>query len=181
MLYQASRNSNMVFASSFNTFGITMMTEAERIIKRQEHNQRYRQQNKLSINARARAKTLRLKMPFMPVIDEQLNITKKEIAKLVGVKILTLEKILKDKKYCAPSHIGMHFDGTVLYNRVAIMEWLPYIREASAFIGKGKLIKIGGMALQIVQFMHKSKEMELYCDELRRKQTDGRSNNGTRY
>ena len=67
----------MVFASSFNTFGITMMTEAERIVKRQEHNQRYRQQNKLSINARARAKTLRLKMPNMPVIDEQLNITKK--------------------------------------------------------------------------------------------------------
>jgi Tfp pilus assembly protein PilZ len=75
----------------------------------------------------------------------------------------------------------MHFDGTVLYNRAAIMEWMPYIREASAFIGKGKPIKIGGMALQIVHFMHKSKEMKLYCDELRRKQTDGRSNNGTRY
>ena len=158
-----------------------MMTEQERIIKRREHNQRYRQQNKLSINARARAKTLRLKMPFMPVIDEQLNITKKEVAKLVGVKILTLEKILKDKKYCAPSHIGMHFDGTVLYNRVAIMEWLPYIREASAFIGKGKPIKITGMAAQIVEFMHRSQKMELFCNELRRKEIDGRSNNGTRY
>jgi hypothetical protein len=158
-----------------------MMTEQERIVKRQEHNQRYRQQNKLSINARARAKTLRLKMPDMPVIDEQLNITKKEVAKLVGVKILTLEKILKDKKYCAPSHIGMHFDGTVLYNRVAIMEWLPYIREASAFIGKGKPIKITGMAAQIVEFMHRSQKMELFCNELRRKEIDGRSNNGTRY
>jgi hypothetical protein len=158
-----------------------MMTEQERIIKRREHNQRYREQNKLSINARARAKTLRLKMPDMPVIDEQLNITKKEVAKLVGVKILTLEKILKDKKYCAPSHIGMHFDGTVLYNRVAIMEWLPYIREASAFIGKGKPIKITGMAAQIVEFMHRSQKMELFCNELRRKEIDGRSNNGTRY
>ena len=158
-----------------------MMTEAERIIKRQEHNQRYRQQNKLSINARARAKTLRLKMPNMPVINEQLNITKKEIAKLVGVKILTLEKIFKDKKYCSPKHTGMHFDGTVLYNRAEVMDWLPYIREASAFIGKGKPIKITGMAAQIVEFMHRSKKMELYCDELRHNKTDGRSNNGARY
>ena len=155
-----------------------MMTEQERIVKRREHNQQYRQQNKLSINARARAKTLRLKTPNMPVINLQLNITKREIANLVGVKILTLEKILKDKKYCAPSHIGMHFDGTVLYNRVAIMEWLPYIREASAFIGKGKLIKITGMAAQIVEFMHRSQKMELFCNELRRKEIDGRINNG---
>jgi hypothetical protein len=155
-----------------------MMTEQERIVKRQEHNQRYRQQNKLSINARARAKTLRLKMPDMPVIDKQLKITKKEMTKLVGVKILTLEKILKDKKYCAPKHTGMHFDGTVLYNRAEVMDWLPYIREASAFIGKGKLIKITGMAAQIVEFMHKNKEVELFCNELRRKEIDGRINNG---
>ena len=155
-----------------------MMTEQERIIKRREHNQRYREQNKLSINARARAKTLRLKMPDMPVIDEQLNIIKKEVAKLVGVKILTLERILKDKKYNAPKHIGIHFDGTVLYNRAEIMEWIPYVREASAFIGKGKIIKITGMAAQIVEFMHKNKKVELFCDELRRKEMDGRLNNG---
>jgi predicted DNA-binding transcriptional regulator AlpA len=155
-----------------------MMTEQERIIKRREHNQRYREQNKLSINARARAKTLRLKMPDMPVIDEQLNIIKKEVAKLVGVKILTLERILKDKKYNAPKHIGIHFDGTVLYNRAEIMEWIPYVREASAFIGKGKIIKITGMAAQIVEFMHKNKKVELFCDELRRNKTDGRLNNG---
>ena len=171
----------MVFASSFNTFGITMMTEAERIIKRQEHNQRYRQQNKLSINARARAKTLRLKMPFMPVIDEQLNATKREVAKLVGVKILTLEKILKDKKYGAPKHTGVHFDGTVLYNRAEIMDWIPYIREVSAFIGKGRPIKITGMAAQIVEFMNRNKKVELFCNELRRNKTDGRINNGARY
>ena len=114
----------------------------------------------------------------MSVIDEQLNIIKKEVAKLVGVKILTLERILKDKKYNAPKHIGMHFDGTVLYNRAAIMEWLPYIREASAFIGKGKPIKITEMAAQIVEFMHRNKKVELFCNELRRNKTDGRFNNG---
>ena len=155
-----------------------MMTEQERIIKRQEHNQRYRQQNKLSINARARAKTLRLKMPDMPVIDEQLNITKKEIAKLVGVKILTLEKILKDKKFNAPKHTGVHFDGTVLFNRKEVMEWMPYIREASIFIKKGKLIVLSGMSAQIVHFMRKNKKIEKYCDELRRKEMDERRNNG---
>ena len=155
-----------------------MMTEQERIEKRREHNRRYREENRASINARKRAKILRSKIPQMPVIQASSNMTKREVSKLVGVKILTLEKILKDKKYCSPKHTGVHFDGTVLYNRVAIMEWLPYIREASAFIGKGKPIKITGMAAQIVEFMRRSKKMELFCNELRRKKIDGRINNG---
>jgi excisionase family DNA binding protein len=147
-----------------------MMTEEERIAKRREHNRRYREDNRASINARIRAKKLRDKGgEEMPIIDEQLNITKKEIAKLIGVKMMTIEKILKDKKYGAPQHTGVHFDGTVLFNRAEIMEWIPYIREASAFIGKGKPIKITGMAAQIVRFMHRSKEMELFCDDIRRK------------
>ena len=154
------------------------MTEEERIEKRREHNRRYWEENRASINARIRAKKLRDKGGEMPLINEQLNITKKEIAKLVGVKMMTIEKILKDKKYGAPKHTGVHFDGTVLYNRVAIMDWISYIREVSAFIGKGKLIKITGMAAQIVEFMHRSQKMELFCDELRRKEMDGRSSNG---
>ena len=155
------------------------MTEEERIEKRREHNRRYREDNRASINARIRAKKLRDKGgEERPIIDEQLNITKKEIAKLVGVKMMTIEKILKDKKYGAPKHTGVHFDGTVLYNRVAIMEWIPYIREVSAFIGKGRPIKITGVAAQIVEFMHRSQKMELFCDELRRKKMDGRSSSG---
>ena len=155
------------------------MTEEERIEKRREHNRRYREDNRASINARIRAKKLRDKGgEERPIIDEQLNITKKEIAKLVGVKMMTIEKILKDKKYGAPKHTGVHFDGTVLYNRAEIMDWIPYIREASAFIGKGKPIKITGMAAQIVKFMHRSQKMELFCDELRRKKMDGRSSSG---
>jgi hypothetical protein len=155
-----------------------MMTEEERIEKRREHNRRYREENRASINARIRAKKLRDKGGEMPLINEQLNITKKEIAKLVSVKMMTIEKILKDKKYGAPKHTGVHFDGTVLYNRAEIMDWIPYIREVSAFIGKGRPIKITGMAAQIVQFMHRSKEMELFCDDIRRKKMDGRSING---
>ena len=155
------------------------MTEEERIEKRREHNRRYREDNRVSINARIRAKKLRDKGgEERPIIDEQLNITKKEIAKLVGVKMMTIEKILKDKKYGAPKHTGVHFDGTVLYNRAEIMDWIPYIREVSAFIGKGRPIKITGMTAQIVKFMHRSQKMELFCDELRRKKMDGRSSSG---
>lgn len=155
------------------------MTEEERIEKRREHNRRYREENRASINARIRAKKLRDKGgEERPIIDEQLNITKKEIAKLVGVKMMTIEKILKDKKYGAPKHTGVHFDGTVLYNRAEIMDWIPYIREVSAFIGKGRPIKITGVAAQIVEFIHRNKKVELFCNELRRKEMDGRSSNG---
>ena len=155
------------------------MTEEERIEKRREHNRRYREDNRASINARIRAKKLRDKGgEERPIIDEQLNITKKEIAKLVGVKMMTIEKILKDKKYGAPKHTGVHFDGTVLYNRAEIMDWIPYIREVSAFIGKGRPIKITGVAAQIVEFIHRNKKVELFCNELRRKEMDGRSSNG---
>jgi hypothetical protein len=154
------------------------MTEEERIEKRREHNRRYREDNRASINARKRAKKLRQRATEMPAINEQLNITKKEIANLIGVKMLTFERILKDKKYAAPKHTGVHFDGTVLFNRAEIMEWIPYIREASAFIGKGRPIKITRVAAQIVQFMHRNKKVELFCNELRRKKMDGRSING---
>ena len=154
------------------------MTEEERIEKRREHNRRYREDNRASINARIRAKKLRQRATEMPAINEQLNVTKREVAKLVGVKMMTIEKILKDKKYGAPKHTGVHFDGTVLYNRAEIMDWIPYIREVSAFIGKGRPIKITGVAAQIVEFMHRSQKMELFCDELRRKKMDGRSSSG---
>lgn len=155
-----------------------MLTEEEKKEKRRLHNQRYREENRASINARVRARKLQKRIGKMPEIDQQINITKKEIAKLIGVKMLMLEKILKDKKYSAPKHIELHFDGTVLFNRSEIMEWMPYVREASAFIKKGKPIVLSGMSAQIVQFMRKNKKVELFCNELRRKKMDGRIKNG---
>lgn len=155
-----------------------MLTEEEKKEKRRLHNQRYREENRASINARVRARKLKERIGKMPEIDQQINITKKEIAKLIGVKMLTLEKILIDKKYSAPKHTELHFDGTVLFNRSEIMEWMPYVREASAFIKKGKPIVLSGMSAQIVQFMRKNKKVELFCNELRRKKMDGRIKNG---
>jgi hypothetical protein len=108
----------------------------------------------------------------------QKSITKKEIMALIGIKALMLDKIVKDPRYCMPKHVATYIDGSILYNRAEIMDWLPYIREVCAFMYKRPPIKLTGMAAQIVQFMHRSKDMELYCDELRRKQLDGRINNG---
>lgn len=146
-----------------------MMTEEEKKEKRRLHNQRYREENREAINARVRAKKLQKRIGKMPEINQQINITKKEIMKLIGVTALVLDKILKDKKYSAPRQVATHIDGTVLFSRADIMEWLPYARESCAFIKKPKPIKLTGMASQIVEFMRKNKEIELYCNELRRK------------
>jgi len=104
-------------------------------------------------------------LPSVP----QKSITKKEIMALIGIKALMLDKIVKDPRYCMPKHVATHIDGSILFNRAEIMDWLPYIREVCAFMYKRPPIKLTGMAAQIVQFMHRSKDMELYCDELRRR------------
>ena len=103
----------------------------------------------------------------------QKSITKKEIMALIGIKALMLDKIVKDPKYCMPKHAATHIDGTILFNRAEIMDWLPYIREVCAFMYKRPPIKLTGMAAQIVQFMHRSKDMELYCNEIRRRGNNG--------
>ena len=139
----------------------------------------YYNANRIAINERVRLKRLNTRLSVEGVRPiAQANITKKEILTLIGIKALTLDKIVKDARYCMPKHTSIHMDGTVLYNRAEIMDWLPYIREVCAFMYKRPPIKITGMAAQVVQFMHRSKDMELYCDESRRRMMDGRSKNG---
>ena len=140
----------------------------------------YYHKNKKAIHERVmlKRKMDRLKANVVIPPVPQKSITKKEIMALIGIKALMLDKIVKDSKYCMPKHVATHIDGTILFNRSEIMDWLPYIREVCAFMYKRPPIKLTGMAAQIVQFMHRSKDMELYCDELRRKQLDGRINNG---
>ena len=140
----------------------------------------YYHKNKKAIHERVmlKRKMDRLKANVVIPPVPQKSITKKEIMALIGIKALMLDKIVKDPKYCMPKHVATHIDGSILFNRAEIMDWLPYIREVCAFMYKRPPIKLTGMAAQIVQFMHRSKDMELYCDELRRKQLDGRINNG---
>jgi len=140
----------------------------------------YYHKNKKAIHERVMLKRKMDRLNANVVIPPvpQKSITKKEIMALIGIKALMLDKIVKDPRYCMPKHVATHIDGSILYNRAEIMDWLPYIREVCAFMYKRPPIKLTGMAAQIVQFMHRSKDMELYCDELRRKQLDGRINNG---
>jgi hypothetical protein len=140
----------------------------------------YYHKNKKAIHERVmlKRKMDRLKANVVIPPVPQKSITKKEIMALIGIKALMMDKIIKDSKYCMPKHVATHIDGSILFNRAEIMDWLPYIREVCAFMYKRPPIKLTGMAAQIVQFMHRSKDMELYCDELRRKQLDGRINNG---
>jgi len=142
----------------------------------------YYNANRIAINERVRLKRLNTRLSvdgIRPIA--QFNITKKEILTLIGIKALTLDKIVKDARYCMPKHTSIHMDGTVLYNRAEIMDWLPYIREVCAFMYKRPVIKLTGMSAQIVQFMHRSKDMELYCNDSRRRMMDGRSKNGQGY
>ncbi len=131
----------------------------------------YYHKNKKAIHERVmlKRKMDRLKANVVIPPVPQKSITKKEIMALIGIKALMLDKIVKDPKYCMPKHAATHIDGTILFNRAEIMDWLPYIREVCAFMYKRPPIKLTGMAAQIVQFMHRSKDMELYCDEIRRR------------
>lgn len=140
----------------------------------------YYHKNKKAIHERVmlKRKMDRLKANVVIPPVPQKSITKKEIMALIGIKALMMDKIIKDSKYCMPKHVATHIDGSILFNRAEIMDWLPYIREVCAFMYKRPPIKLTGMAAQIVQFMHRSKDMELYCDEIRRRNMDGRINNG---
>ena len=131
----------------------------------------YYHKNKKAIHERVmlKRKMDRLKANVVIPPVPQKSITKKEIMALIGIKALMMDKIIKDSKYCMPKHVATHIDGSILFNRAEIMDWLPYIREVCAFMYKRPPIKLTGMAAQIVQFMHRSKDMELYCDEIRRR------------
>lgn len=146
------------------------MTPEERKEKQRIRMLEYYHKNKKYINERVLLKRKADKLKELNVVVKinQKNITKKEIMKLIGVTALVLDRILKDKKYSSPKQVATHIDGTVLFNRAEIMEWLPYARETCAFMKKGKTIVLSGMAAQIVEFMRKNKEIELYCNELRR-------------
>ena len=156
-----------------------MHTKTQRDELQRQRSFAYYNANRIAINERVRLKRLNTRLSVEGVRPiAQANITKKEILTLIGIKALTLDKIVKDARYCMPKHTGTHMDGTVLYNRAEIMDWLPYIREVCAFMYKRPVIKITGMAAQVVQFMRRSKDMELYCNDSRRRMMDGRSKNG---
>jgi hypothetical protein len=107
-------------------------------------------------------------------------ITLKSISRLVGVKEAVIKTLRDTPNYNMPRPKMARCDGTDLYCRDEIEEWLPFIQEAVAFFpNKKKLIKISGTALVNIAFIRNNLEVIKYCDEIRRKQLlDGRITNG---
>ncbi len=107
-------------------------------------------------------------------------ITLKSISRLVGVKEAVIKTLRDNHPYNMPKPKMARCDGSDLYCRDEIEEWLPFIQEAVAFFpNRKKLIKISGTALQNVTFMKNNLAVIKYCDEIRRKQLlDGRVTNG---
>ena len=107
-------------------------------------------------------------------------ITLKSISRLVGVKEAVIKTLRDNPTYNMPKPKMARCDGTDLYCRDEIEEWLPFIQEAVAFFpNKNKLIKISGTALVNIAFIRNNLEVIKYCDEIRRKQLlDGRITNG---
>ena len=107
-------------------------------------------------------------------------VTLKSISRLVGVKEIVIKTLRDNPTYNMPKPKMARCDGTDLYCRDEIEEWLPFIQEAVAFFpNRKKLIRIRGVALQNVTFMKNNLAVIKYCDEIRRKELlDGRITNG---
>jgi len=107
-------------------------------------------------------------------------ITLKSISRLIGVKEAVVKTLRDTPIYNMPTPKMARCDGTDLYCRDEIEEWLPFIQEAVAFFpNKKKLIKISGTALINIAFIRNNLKVIKYCDEIRRKQLlDERINNG---
>lgn len=101
--------------------------------------------------------------------EEAKNYTLVDIAKLLGITPYKIQAIiLTNKRYQFPKPMYTRVDGSAIYNKSIIDEWLPFGESLFAFKSKGRKIKIGGAALQIVKFMQANKKVIEYCDGLRR-------------
>ena len=105
--------------------------------------------------------------------DGSYLITLKQIGRMIGVKENVATKISQTESYKMPKAKMARCDGTSLYCRDEIEEWLPYVREVVAFYSpKKKPIKLTGAAVHIVNFMRNNAEIIKYCDEIRRKKSE---------
>ena len=106
-----------------------------------------------------------------------------EIAKIIGITYAKLRsRVAVNPRYMMPKHLYMLLDGSKVYNKKEIDEWLPYIIDLLAFdpcSTKKNRITISGNAILTINFLRKNKKVVKYCDDIRLKQLiDGRVNNG---
>ena len=106
-----------------------------------------------------------------------------ELAKIIGITYSKLRsKVAVNPRYMMPKHMYIMMDGSKVYNKAEIDEWLPYIIDLLAFdpcSTKKNRITISGNAILTINFLRKNKKVIKYCDDIRLKQLiDGRINNG---
>lgn len=106
-----------------------------------------------------------------------------ELAKIIGITYSKLRsKVAVNPRYMMPKHMYIMMDGSKVYNKAEIDEWLPYIIDLLAFdpcSTKKNRITISGNAILTINFLRKNKKVVKYCDDIRLKQLiDGRVNNG---
>ena len=106
-----------------------------------------------------------------------------QIAKIIGITYSKLRaRVAVNPRYIMPKHMYVMLDGSKIFNKKEIDDWLPYIVELLAFdpsSHKKSRITISGNAILIIEFMRRNIKVERYCDEIRRKQlVDNRINNG---
>ena len=106
-----------------------------------------------------------------------------ELAKIIGITYSKLRsKVAVNPRYMMPKHMYIMMDGSKVYNKAEIDEWLPYIIDLLAFdpcSTKKNRITISGNAILTINFLRKNKKVVKYCDDIRLKQIiDGRVNNG---
>ena len=106
-----------------------------------------------------------------------------QIAKIIGITYSKLRaRVAVNPRYMMPKHMYVMLDGSKIFNKKEIDDWLPYIVELIAFdpsSHKKSRVTISGNAILIIEFMRRNIKVERYCDEIRRKQLiDGRINNG---
>lgn len=94
-----------------------------------------------------------------------------DIAKMIGITYERLRsRVAKDKRYMMPAHMYTRLDGSKLYNKKEIDDWLPYIVDLLAFdpaAHKKARITLSGDAVHIVKFMRKNKKITKHCDKER--------------
>jgi hypothetical protein len=96
--------------------------------------------------------------------------TLKSVARLIGVRENVAQKISKTESYKMPKPKMARCDGSDLYCRMEIEEWMPFIREVVAFYStKRKLIKLTGAAVHIVNFMQNNKAVISHCEDERKR------------
>ena len=156
-----------------------IMSEEEIARKKEVRNAKAREVRKTLTEERkaqmAKQKYALTLPPSKPVpYDNAKAYAFKDIAKLIGVTSIQLIRVRDTLTYKMPPHMYIRLDGTVIYEKKVIDEWVPYVKELLAFHNidargkKKKGITVTGNALMTIMLRRKNKKVTAHCDKERR-------------